>query len=61
MKKYTVRAHTDSFETDSLEEARSVMESMAMHYNYASIIDSESNELIDSLELYMPVSKPSTF
>lgn len=50
--KYTVRAHTDSFETDSLEEARSVMESMAMHYAYACIIETETNKLIDSLELY---------
>lgn len=51
MKKYTVRAHTESYETDSLEEAKSVMESMAISYKYACIIETETDSVVDSISL----------
>jgi hypothetical protein len=51
MKKYTVRAHTESFMTDSFEEAKSVMESMAITYKYACLIDNDTNKVLDYIEL----------
>lgn len=50
-KKYTVIAHTESFETDSIFEARSIMESMAIYYGYASIIDNETKNIVAKLEI----------
>jgi hypothetical protein len=51
MKKYTVRAHTESYYTDSLEDARSVMESMAIAYKYSCIIENSTNKVLDYIEL----------
>lgn len=51
MKKYTVRSHTESFETDSLDEAKSVMESMAISYKYACIIDNTNDATLDYIQL----------
>jgi hypothetical protein len=48
---YIVRAHTESYETDSLDEAKSVMESMAITFGYASIIDNNTGKIMDTLEL----------
>lgn len=48
---YTVRSHTESFETNSLEEATSVMESMAIEFGYASIIDNNTDEIVKSFEV----------
>lgn len=51
MKNYSVVSYGESYHTDSLEDAKSVMESMAMYYGKASVIDNESNKVIDSIEL----------
>lgn len=51
MKKYTVRTHTESYETDSIDDAKSVMESMAISYNYACIIDNETDSTLDYINL----------
>lgn len=50
-KKYTVIAHTESIETDSIYEARSIMESMAIHYRYASIVENETQKVVEFLEV----------
>lgn len=47
MKQYTVKSSTEVFETDSLEEATSIMESMAQHFSYACVIDNTTNDIID--------------
>jgi hypothetical protein len=47
MMRYTVRSHTESFQTDSLDEAHSVMESMASYFGCASIIDNTTNKIIE--------------
>jgi hypothetical protein len=52
MKKYNVYSTGDSFDTDSLDEANSVMESMAIHLGYAVITDNETKEIIDKLDLW---------
>lgn len=51
MKKYTVRAHTETFSTDSFEEAKSVMESMAITYHYACLIDNATETVLDYIQL----------
>jgi hypothetical protein len=50
MKKYTVRSHTEVYYTDSFEDAKSVMESMAITYKYACIID-DNNKVLDYIEM----------
>jgi hypothetical protein len=47
MMKYTVAAHTESFDTEDLEEAKSVAISMSIEFGYASIIDNQTNEIIE--------------
>jgi hypothetical protein len=49
--RYTVRAHTESYDTNSLDDAKSVMESMVITFRYASIIDNNNGEIVDTLEL----------
>jgi hypothetical protein len=51
MKKYTVRAHTEAYETDSIDDAKSVMESMAITYQYACIINNETGSTVDHVAL----------
>lgn len=51
MKHYTVVSHGDSYDTDSLEDAKSVMESMAIYYKKSTVIDNATNKIIDSIEL----------
>lgn len=51
IKKFTVVAHTESIQTDSIHEARSIMESMAIYYRYASIIDNETKKVVEFLEI----------
>lgn len=52
MKEYNVYSNGDSYDTDSLEEAKSVMESMASHLGYAVITNNKTKELIDRLDLW---------
>lgn len=50
-KRYTVSSHTESYETDSLEEAKSVMESMAISYRYACLIENSTGTTLDYIQL----------
>jgi hypothetical protein len=50
-KRYTVRSHTESYETDSLQEAKSVMESMAITYKYSCVIDNNDDSVLDYIQL----------
>ena len=47
MKKYSVTTGAESYDTDSLEEAKSVLESMSLLSGNAVIINNETEEIID--------------
>lgn len=47
MKHYTVRSHTEHFETDSLKEAYSVAESMMSYFGSATIIDNTTEKILE--------------
>ncbi len=51
MKKYSVYANGESYDTDSLDEANSVLESMAISFKKAVIIDNEIEKVIKTFEL----------
>ena len=46
---YSVVSSTESYDTNSLEEARSVLQSMAEHFGSAKIIDNETKQIIYEL------------
>ena len=46
MKHYSVVSGPESFDTDSVEEAISVMQSMAEHFGGAKIVDNTTKEII---------------
>lgn len=47
--RFTVVSGTESFNTDSLEEAQSVLYSMAEHFGTAKIVDNNTKEIIYEL------------
>lgn len=47
MKKFNVTTGADSYETDSLEEAKSVLESMTLFSGDAIILDNETGEIVE--------------
>lgn len=47
MKKYSVTTGSETFDTDSLEEAKSVLESMASQAGTAILIDNETDKILD--------------
>lgn len=48
MKKYSVHSHTESHETDDLNEAIEIAQSMAEYFGSSYVVENASNQVIDT-------------
>jgi hypothetical protein len=47
MKKYSAHSGTEFHETDSLEEAKEVAQSMSEHFGSSYVVDNKTNEILE--------------
>ena len=47
MKKYSAHSHTESSETDDLEEAKDIAMSMSVHFGIGYVVDNDTKKVIE--------------